>query len=235
MSYFRSLREGLSSYISLSPNAAESRVVSSAQSLELDSHLGPETPSPTRRTREWIKSHDTEKSDKKSNVLGVKGSRITKSSSTKRPATRPGSSTSPRGKILGLLSGLIYKKDSGEVEDGLEGSTIVDDAPTGRSPGIEDGTSMMEDDYRKDQAPIATPSDEVHTGDYTEDELWLHQKLVRRGEEPLFHNAWGLDFPTFPEDLFTLDHSKIFIHSINHNDFHGSFLIRSPSYALYVY
>lgn len=232
MSYFRSLRESLGSYISLSPNAPVPRVVSSADPLDLDSHLGPETPSPTRRTREWIKSNDTERSDKKSNVSGVKGSRIAKYSSTQRPATRPRSSTTPR-KIMGLLSSLLYSKESDEVGDGLEGSTIIEDAPTDRSPtdrspmhkspGAGDGTTLIEDDYGKDHARSGTPDDEVQTEDYTEDEMWLHQKLVRRGEEPLFHNAWGLDFPTFPEELFTLDHSKIFIHSISNNDFHGSF------------
>lgn len=268
MSYFRSLRKSLGSYIPLSPNAQESRVVPSSVSLDLDSHLEPETASPTRRTREWIKSNDTEKSNKKPNVLGVEGSKIAKSSSTNRPATTPGSASTPRGKILGLLSSWIYNKDSNEVadglegssdelEDGLEGSTIIEDAPMDRSPGTADDTTLIEDDCRedhprfatpsedaatdsspgteddtrliedeftKDQDPFANPSDEVQTDDYTEDEMWLHQKLVRRGEEPLFHNAWGLDFPTFPEDLFTLDHSKIFIYSISDNDFHGSFL-----------
>lgn len=259
MSYFRSLRESIGSYISLSPHVAEPRVVSSAALLDLDSHLSTPTPSLTRRTREWVKSNDTGRSDKKSNALGVKGSRITKSSSTQRPATRLGSSMS-RGKILGMLSSFIYNKDNSEIEDGLEGNTIIENAPTDRSPVfegdttliedaptdrsavfegdttlIEDAptdrssvfegdTTLIEDNYSIDRAHETTPSDEIQTKGYAEDELWLHQKLVRRGEEPLFHNAWGLDFPTFPEDLFTLDQSKILIHSIHQNDFHGSFL-----------
>lgn len=231
MSYFRSLRESLGSYITLAPNPPVSRVVSSATPLDVDSHLGPETPSPTRRTREWIKFNDKERSDKKSNVSGVKGSRIAKYS-TQRPATRPTSSTTPR-KIMALLSSLLYSQESDDVGDGLEGSTIIEDAPTDgspmnrsplhKSPGAEDETTLVEDIYGKDYARSGTPDDEVQTEDYTEDEMWLHQKLVRRGEEPLFHNAWRLDFPTFPEELFTLDHSDIFIHSISKNDFHGSF------------
>lgn len=229
MSYFRSLRESLSSYIPLSPNVPEPRVTSSTVSLNLDSHLSPQTPSPTTRTRDWIKSNNTERGDKKSNVLGVKSSRIAKPTSTQRPATRPGSSTAPRGKILGLISSFLYKKDSEEAHDGLDGSTITEDAPSNRSPGILGGATLIDDDRRKDQARIATLSDEVQTENYTEDELWLHERLVHRGEEPLFHNAWGLDFPTFPQDLFTLDHSKIFIHSISQNDFHGIFLSFSPS------
>lgn len=116
---------------------------------------------------------------------------------------------------------MLYNKSSNEVEDELEGSTFIEDVPTDRSPGTVDDTTLIEYNYGRGQARFATPSDEVQTEDYTEDEMWLHQKLVHRGEEPLFHNAWGLDFPTFPEDLFTLDKSEIFIHSISNNDFHA--------------
>lgn len=234
MSYFRSLRESLGSYISRSPKPPESRKASSTVSLDLDSHLDPQNPSPARRTREWIKSNNTERSSKKSNVLGVKGSKIAKSSSKPRPSISSGNKTTPRGKVLGRLSSLLDTKDNDEVEAGLEGSTIVEVEPTDRIPNTREDDTLIGHDYEKDQEPFATPSDEVQTEDYAEDELWLHQRLVRRGEESLFHNAWALDFPTFPEDLFTLDRSKILIHSIGDNDFHGRFHEWSSSCGLHI-
>ena len=46
------------------------------------------------------------------------------------------------------------------------------------------------------------------------DEVWLFEKLNRRGLEPLMPELWQWDFPSYPDNLFTKRNDWAFIKNL---------------------
>ena len=65
---------------------------------------------------------------------------------------------------------------------------------------------------------------------WTDDEIWLYQKINMRGYEPLLPESWALDFPAFPKELFSAKDSAVFVKAFK-NDYHGKHPIRFPIFT----
>ncbi len=68
-------------------------------------------------------------------------------------------------------------------------------------------------------APIVRPSKRVFSYDdprvakWTQDEIWLFNKLAMRGLEPLLPQSMAMDFQSFPDRLFSRNPSRVFLSS----------------------
>ena len=120
-------------------------------------------------------------------------------------------------------------------EDELEGDTMIEDPDDDDNGSVaatpdDNDITIVVDDY--DEAGIKSDEtrhalqkygdryldyDDVRVQEWTEEERWLFTKLTNRGFEPLLHATWVLDYPQFPEQLFTSDESRVYI-----NNVHGS-------------
>ena len=49
---------------------------------------------------------------------------------------------------------------------------------------------------------------------WSADEIWLFEKLNRRGQEPLMPELWQWDFPSYPDDIFTVRIERAFIKNL---------------------
>lgn len=214
----------------------------SGTSLELKLRLDHQRMSPNTRTSEWLKQTETPaRRVKQSKIHGVKGSKITKPAGSR--ASRSGkfntSKTPRKGWLSRIWSYLSSQKNDDKPTDDLEleGITIIGETTPAKSPTLdktpatlltpEGDTTLIDDDY-------ATPSkskignleerktsDEVLYHGWTEDEIWLFEKLDWRGYEPLLPKTWDKDFRTMYDLLFTMDDSVAFIKSASGNDYHG--------------
>ena len=125
--------------------------------------------------------------------------------------------------------------------DELEGDTLLPDSPY--SPGydkagssadevdanedttvVDDGTYMNQykkynvDEERKRRDKQGR---ELRDAGWSEDAVFLFQKLGMRGFEPILPIDWIDDFETLPEDLFTAKLDKAFIRPSLGTDYHG--------------
>jgi hypothetical protein len=127
--------------------------------------------------------------------------------------------------------------------DDFEGDTLLNDSPTalhkdGEEPGssadewdaneetmvVDDGTYMTmhkkinieEERSRRDQQ-----GSELREAGWSEDAVFLFQKLGMRGFEPILPLGWIDDFETVPEDLFTGNLDKAFIKPTFGTDYNG--------------
>lgn len=189
---------------------------------------------------------------KLSDGLGVQGSRVKKSVPSPKPGKTPSSSAKSLSKFLNLLPSIIYKQEKSSEEpivhspESLEGSTFVDDATPERSPSLEGETTFIGEDEKSyedekmsedDVSPIdshANPlvaenieNGQVYKG-WSEDEIWLYEKLDNRGYEPLLPKSWDLDFPTLFDDLFSEDDSEAFINTLSGRKYHGKLSLIYP-------
>lgn len=70
----------------------------------------------------------------------------------------------------------------------------------------------------KDQ--LLDPED-VRIQDWSEDEVWVYNKLVMRGYEPIFPQSWAPDFQSFPDQLFTRNAARTFVNNLTTPVFEG--------------
>lgn len=244
MGYFKSIRQSIGSYMLLPSKTQQPPVVQvqetqapTAQAptpprtpLKSRLQLDPEPLSPTTRTTQWLDSSIPQKGPKEENLHSVKGSRIIKSSpktSSKKP--------SRRSNHWGLQS-LFAKNQIEEAgvrrdEGDLEGDTLIENTATiPQGSNFENDTTIIADidDALEDPEVTAGLGDEPHDyAGWTEDEIWLLERINMLGSEPLLHLTWALDFPTLVPQLYTMDDSRVLIKAINGNTCHGEFAIPS--------
>lgn len=239
MGYFKALRQSIGSYMILPSKTQQPPVVQppavqpptpprtpSISRLQLD----PEPLSPTTRTTQWLDSSIPQKGHKDVNIHGVKGSRIAKNS-PKKPLKKPGR----RSNFWGLQS-ILAKNETEEVEikteeAELEGDTLIENPAIPQGSNFENDTTIIADidDALEDPEVTAELGDEPHDySGWTEDEIWLLERINMLGSEPLLHLTWALDFPTFVPELYTMDDSRVLIKAISGNTCHGEFAISSP-------
>lgn len=234
MGYFKAIRQSIGSYMILPSKTQQSPVV---QPAAVQSPTPPRTPfkprlqldpeplSPTTRTTQWLDSSIPQEDRKDLNIHGVNGSRITKSS-PRKPVKKPGR----RSNFWGLQS-LFAKNETEEAdikteEAELEGDTLIENPAIPHASNFENDTTIIADidDALEDPEATAEVGDEPH--DYigwTEDEIWLLERINMLGSEPLLHLTWALDFPTLVPELYTMDDSRVLIKAINGNTCRGEF------------
>lgn len=265
------------SEVSKGSSGKRQRTASDASTTSLDHNLrlDRKSMSPNNRTNEWLKNTETpEKKATVSNVvngkdskkestaaksssgLGIKGSKITKSTDSRASSSsrssrggnssKVGTSKPRRQSWLSLLWSLVCsKKNEEEVSDNLdlEGATVIGETTPAKSPLLDpslvkenspasflalegdttlivnDSSMLFEDEspeFKEGQANI----EELYRG-WTEEEIWLFEKLDWRGYEPLLPRRWAGDFLTMYELLFTDDDSVAFIKSVSGKEYHG--------------
>lgn len=208
--------------------------------------------SPKQRYDDWLKRSQTPqtpaKKVKASEGLGVKESKITKSIASPKPDRKSGTSAKSLNKFLNLLPSIIYKqhdrqgvehdeqpntdtKDTvDQLDDDLEGTTIVKEETPELSPKLQDkfdsDTTLIGNEEENSSVEKAKKLSNADTDAYIysgwgPDEIWLFKKIKMCGLEPLFHHSWSVDFDAFGDQLFTTDDSKAFIKAENGRDFHG--------------
>lgn len=182
-----------------------------------------------------------------SNALSVKGSKITKPGVSQASGSGRGSSRKSHRKswVSRLFSFIGSKGNDENIADqpDLEGTTFIGEntpdkysllnksavkklTPTsflkleGDTTLIDDDTSITSEDESSDGKEGQTNIKDLYRG-WTEDEVWLFEKLDWRGYEPLLPKNWAADFLTMYELLFTNDDSIAFIKSASGKDYHG--------------
>lgn len=78
----------------------------------------------------------------------------------------------------------------------------------------------MNNDEESDESESDSDDEDVYRG-WTDDEVWLFEKLNWRGFEPLLPQAWEADFETMYDALFTKDRDVAFIKSASGRDYYG--------------
>ena len=138
---------------------------------------------------------------------------------------------------------MFGRQETPEVDD-LEGDTYV--AGDDPIPSIEhDNDSTLLDDEIVDEENVKLERTESTLKDYrsdhyidyndprirewTSEEIWFFHRLRNRGGEPLFDQTWTMDFPTFPDSLFTRDASQVFFDSNACSIFRGMFCLLNQS------
>jgi len=130
------------------------------------------------------------------------------------------------------------------VDDNFEGETLVD-SPTLRSSTTKTGSSGAEVDANEDTMVVedGNPTDakidideetqrreqqsrELRAIGWSEDAVFLFQKLGMRGLEPILPMEWIKDLETLPMDLFTAKEDRVFlrpVHPANGASYRGTY------------
>ena len=200
----------------LTPAKHRPRDSTRSSSLEIIQQHGAGTISPRKRTLSWVEASS---SSQNASLHKVKGSSVTKPVQKKRSSNKRSSLWG-----LGLFTSFFGKKEIPEA-DNLDGDTLaVNDFASSSAQNDNDLTLVdneavhdegiqletTEDtlrDYRDEQY---LDYDDPRIQDWTREEVWFFNKLNARGAEPLFDETWIMDFPTFPDTLFTTDEDQVF-------------------------
>lgn len=186
----------------------------------------------------------SEKSLKKvglSDGLRVKDSRIIKHVSSSKSKSMPSTSAKYRTRFLSLLPSIISKqKDS--YDDSIvspsgdfDGSTVVSGKSSENSPSKDSEAALIEDEESGQGKKVGEnnvcPADSSATKPvmgnvvkykgWSEDEIWLFERLDNRGFEPLLPLRWAYDFPNLYDCMYARDDAKALINSVSGRTYHG--------------
>ena len=186
--------------------------------------------SPTkRRTEKWLQGHSPKNQNRDPGLRRVKDGRVGKKNGRDQ-----------REKRASFWNVALWFSRSGKnrsddrEEDGLEGDTMVDEDGSADATGYDDDVTLVvdEQDERvkgdktahslRDHKNRYLDYSDPRIQDWTDEERWLFTKLANRGFEPLLHNTWVLDYPTFPYQLFTNDESQVYINNIHSSTGRGT-------------
>lgn len=123
----------------------------------------------------------------------------------------------------------------------FEGETLIPTSPsvqqsvktTGSSANerdANDSTMVLDDgkymtttfDVEKEIQRREAQGAELRASGWSEDAVFLFQKLGMRGLEPLLPIAWLDDLDTLPGDLFTAKDDKVFLRPAHGTEYHGT-------------
>ncbi|KAL8930925.1 MAG: hypothetical protein Q9208_000026, partial [Pyrenodesmia sp. 3 TL-2023] len=225
MPLFQNLRESLGGYFS--PGSSKQKTKRSPSLEEVKMRLDRGTVSPSKRTSDWLKAHSGEIKTPK--ALGVKGSRVTKSTPSKKRSTKA------KAKFWdGVLPNFLSKKTTDRAQNDLEGDTLVEE---GQFSVLNDGgneAALLNPDVSviaelANPAPNAaededtpytiTAKDLEAMKNWSKDEISLFHKLNMRGFEPLVPADWSAEFVTLPGILYSDDDARVLIKAREGNDY----------------
>lgn len=221
-----------------------------------------ETPAKKDEPSSVFSVKDSKKDSKiarSSDNLGVKGSKVTKSAVSQASVSGKGRSSKSHRKVwLSRLWSFIFSKEKNDEKSGdnpdLEGATVVGEttpaksslpdrtlvkenspasflALEGNTTLIDDDNSTLSEEEASDRKEEQINSEDLYRG-WTEDEVWLFEKLDWRGYEPILPKNWAGDFLTMYDLLFTNDDSIAFIKSASGKDYHGKPCLLSLNSAI---
>lgn len=242
MSLFQNLRESVGGYFSSGPSISKQpkRETRSPSLAEVKSRLDRDTVTPSKRTSDWLKAHSVEIKTPK--TLGVKGSRVTKPTPSKKQSAKS------KGKFWArVLPKFLSKNTSNEAQDEFEGTTLFDEDQFDALDNEDNEATLLDPDVSpgaqlpnpapnaaadEDQYYTPTAEDLKVMKKWSKDEVWLFQKLNMRGLEPLLPSTWDFEFVTVPDKLFSDDDSKVLIKAHGGNDYNGTLIFAFRSLAV---
>ncbi|KAI4250883.1 MAG: hypothetical protein L6R35_007621, partial [Caloplaca aegaea] len=220
MPLFQNLRQSIGGYFAPAPPKIQRPATRSPSLEEVKSRLDRDTVSPSKRTSDWLKTHSVEIKTPK--ALGVRGSRVTKPSPSKKQSAKAKTEF-----WAGVLPKFLSKTANDATLDELEGETLFEeDHPSawGVDDDKEGGLSSMDISLNPELAhPALIAADEEDTfytptaedldvmKTWSKDEVWLFHKLNMRGFEPLLPDTWDFEFVTLPNNLFSDNDAKVLI------------------------
>lgn len=180
--------------------------------------------SPTLRTERWLNGPTPKKDHQTTDLHRTKNGNVGKNteSSVKGLSKKKKSRWS-----IPFLARLFVAANEHAREDSLEGDTLVEESPTQVSPARMKGYTLLVEDKEDPKTALdlykkrSLNQDSCATETWTEDENWVFDKLSKRGYEPLLPASWQLDFPSFPDILFTEDANRTFVKNTNSSIPHG--------------
>ena len=190
--------------------------------------------SPTKqRTQKWLQEHTPKKHGSGLELRKVKEGGIARKGGRDQRKKR----ASFWDMTLWFSRFGVGQSDDREGDD-LEGDTMIDDDGSAVALGYDNDSTLVVDDYDEgikgdETARVLRKIPDRHHDygearmqDWTEGERWLFTKLANRGHEPLLHNTWIMDYPHFPDQLFTNDENRVYISNIHSSIGRGT---QSPS------
>ncbi|KAL8834319.1 MAG: hypothetical protein Q9170_003814 [Blastenia crenularia] len=234
MSMFQNLRESIGSYWSPGPSKPSKGTTRLPSLEEVKSRLDRDSVSPSKRTSEWLRTHSVDIKTPK--ALGVKGSKVTKSTPSKKQSAKAKAKIWDR-----LLPKFLSKTSSQPDDDDLEGATLVGEDPFSTTPGFENDTTIVEANVshnadlvnpaltaaeNEDTVYQPTAQDVEIMKNWSKEEVWLFYRLNNRGFEPLLPQTWDFDFETVPDKLFDGDDAKVLIKPREGNTYNASHALR---------
>lgn len=196
--------------------------------------------SPTKRTSDWLKAHSGEIKTPK--ALGVKGSRVTKPTPTKKQSAKA------QAKFWGrALPNFLSKQATGEAQGGLEGDTLVEEEHFSGVNDDDNEATLLNPDGSAiaelaNPAPNAaededtpyeiTAKDREAMKSWSKDEISLFHKLNMRGFEPLVPGDWSSEFVTLPGLLFSDNDPEVLIKAREGNEYNGTSSSSPPPLSL---
>lgn len=226
---FTSVFAKASGFISPSPHRSNAASANkSTTHAELEQQSESSSMSPTKqRTEKWLREHiPNKKTGCSLDLRKVKGSRVIKKSGRDQRKKRASFWFLP---LWFSGSGKSQSQSNDREEDDLEGDTVIDNDGSATTPEYDNDLTLVVDDHGEGNKGDGTARtlqdhndryinyDDPRIQGWTEEERWLFTKLTNRGYEPLLHSTWIMDYPTFPDQLFTNDESRVYI-----NNIHGS-------------
>lgn len=216
------------------PNAPNS-------SSALRFNLGHKRISPKRRTSDWLQNTETPAKKPIQKVTKPATSRTSRGSKARSKKAKRKSWVS---RLWFYVSSKLYKDQPSDKKPirgpDFEGVTLIGDSsppkPSILGKSVEktpatltqksdtvlvDGDSPLLAKSRGSHSKRSETADSVTYPGWTEDEVWLFEKLDRRGCEPLLPRHWDRDFLTMYALLFTKNDSAAFIRSASGKDYHG--------------
>jgi hypothetical protein len=143
------------------------------------------------------------------------------------PPSTPDSAQVTEGDLEGdtlVAESSPHDKQYLEYEDGISGSSDDEFDANADTLIVDDGRYMVQQkaiDVEQERVRRQLESRKLCNTGWSEDSIFLYQKLGMRGHEPLFPIDWIDDFMSFPEDLFTANVDKAFIKPAFGSTYHG--------------
>lgn len=179
--------------------------------------------SPTKqRTQKWLQEHTPSKHGSDRDLRKVTEGRIVRKKGRDQRKKR-----SSFWNMALWFSGFGINQSNDREEEDLEGDTMIDEDGSAVAPGYDNDATLVGDEgdegIKGDKTARALHNykdrifdyDDPRMQDWTEEERWLFIKLANRGYEPLLHDTWMMDYPTFPDQLFSNYDNQVYINNIH--------------------
>ena len=177
--------------------------------------------SSSARTKVWLYGSTPKVHSHGSAAERVTSGRVTKGKAAKRKRESFWN--------IPIISTFFAQSDKGEESD-LYGDTVLksEESEMG-SEGLDDTLVDEEMSEQMDANDCFLDYSDPRIRDWSLDEIWMFNKLSKRGLEPLLSKAWEWDFMSFPTALFTKNDNLIFINNLNTPTSYGKLSTHSKS------
>lgn len=226
MSLFQNLRGSVGDYFT--PKQKAKRTTRSPSLEEVKSRLDRDRMSPSKRTSDWLKAHSGEIKTPK--ALGVKGSKVTKPTPSKKQSAKA------KGKFWDRVLPKFLNKTNEEARDDLEGDTLFDEDQFDALQDDNNEATLLNPDLSVNAEltnPALNAAEEENTyytptvedleamKSWSKDQVWLFYKLNMRGFEPLVPGIWDFEFVTLPDNLFSDNDARVLIKAHEASEYNG--------------